>query len=126
MRGARLVADVGAPVKGHTRCTVGALLGALVGVAAVAHAQDPADVVALADPSGISTLVELVSGGGLPAVLAVLGWLAGRWGGIPVAPLTITVQLSPEDRAELKRARRALERADDDRSDSDDPAPRVP
>ena len=112
-------------MKTHTACVIGALLGALVGVAAVAHAQDPTDVVALADPSGLSTLVELVSGGGLPAVLAILGWLAGRWGGIPVAPLTITVVLSPEDRAELKRARRALEKADDDRSDSDEP-PRAP
>lgn len=109
-------------MKRHTTCTLGALLGLVVGLAAVAHAQDPTDVVALADPSGLSTLVELVSGGGLPAVLAVLGWLAGRWGGIPVAPLTITVQLSPEDRAELKRARRALEKADDD---SEDPPPRA-
>lgn len=123
MRRAGVVADVGAAVKVHTTCVIGALIGALVGLAAVAHAQDPTDVVALADPSGLSTLVELVSGGGLPAVLAVLGWLAGRWGGIPVAPLTITVQLSPEDRAELKRARRALEREAQD--DSDDPPPRA-
>lgn len=95
-----------------------AALAALVGVAAVAWGQEAAEPVqAAATGDPVTDLVlRLVSGGGLPAVLALVAWWArGQLGaGVPVV-----LQLHPEDRAELRRIRRALERADD----SDEPPP---
>lgn len=121
-------------MKAHSlRCLVWVAAAALLGLAIQAHGQDPA-VAVTADPV-VGALLELLRGGGLPAVLALVAWWArgAVGGGIPVAPITITVQLPPELLAELKRIRRAIEHDDDKRgrlsiargddSDSDDPPP---
>lgn len=91
------------------RCLTWALGGLLLGLAVVAHGQDPTDVAVLADPGSLSLLVDLVSGGGLPAILALLGWAVGRWGGVPVV-----LRLHDDDRRLL---RRSLGRHDPDDSD---------
>jgi len=92
----------------HTRCLTWAASGLALGVAAVAHAQDAVVAEVLATES--SLVVELVRTGGLPAVLAALGWLLGR-GGIPlrVEPTRVVLELAPEDRALLGRVADALE-----------------
>lgn len=95
----------------HLRCIGWAAACALLGFAAVAWAQqaDPATAVVQGDPMS-ELLVRLVSGGGLPAVLAFLGWqLRGQIGhGVPVV-----ISLNADDRALVKRLVRALERDDD-------------
>ena len=97
--------------RGHWRCVAYAVLGLLTGCAA--YAQDSgAPSVASADTT--SLLFEAVRAGGLPSVLALMGWTLGR-GGIP-----ITVQLSAEDRDLLKRIAKYLAKAVDDRDDSVD------
>jgi hypothetical protein len=95
------------------RCVAWSATGAALGLAIVAHAQDPLTQLAT-DPSGVQVFTDLLSGGGLPAVLALLGWLAGRWGGVPVV-----LRMSDEDRRLLKRF---LPKDDDD---SDNPSPRT-
>lgn len=101
------------------RCLSWSGVAAVLGFAIVAHGQDPAQAAASAGDPAVSTLIDLVSGGGLPAVLALLAWWArGALGaGVP-----LVVQLHPDDRALLRKGIRAIERADND--DSDDPTPR--
>ncbi len=93
----------------HLHCLSWSIVAALLGFAAVAYGQDPGASVA-GDPI-MDTLVELVRGGGLPAVLAWLAWWArGALGaGVP-----LVVQLHPDSLAELRRLRRALERDGED------------
>lgn len=69
-----------------------ALVVALM-IARVAFAQDGASV--LADPTAM--IPDLVSAGGQPAALLLLGWLIFGRGG-----LTIGIKLSDADRAALK------------------------
>lgn len=90
------------------RCLTWALGGLLLGLAVVARGQDPTDVAVLADPTSMALLIDLLSGGGLPAVLALLGWAAHRWGGLPVV-----LRLHDDDRRLLRR----LGRPDPDDSD---------
>lgn len=78
---------------GHVRCGVWAVLGLVVGLAAVAYADEGAAPAAAGDGA---LLLELARAGGLPAVLAGVGWLLGR-GGIPVR-----IELSPADRELLE------------------------
>ena len=82
-------------IPGVLRCGAGAGTGLVLGLATVAHAQGsdlvPPVGVAPADPSTI-LLLQLLQAGGLPAALALMGWLLGR-GGIP-----IHVRLSDDDR----------------------------
>lgn len=90
---------------GHIRCGVWAVLGLVVGLAAVAYGADEgAAAPATASTGDAAILLELVRSGGLPAVLAAVGWLLGR-GGIPVR-----IELSPADRELLEDL--AAERAD--------------
>jgi hypothetical protein len=71
----------------HTRCITGGIVGALLGVAAVAYGQEPppAEVVATID-SNTLMLVEIIKSAGLPGVLGWLGFQGTRLlnGGIPV------------------------------------------
>lgn len=90
------------------RCLVWAAGGGALGLALVARAQDPVAVAPAADPGSLSLLVDLIQGGGLPAVLALFGWLAGR-GGVPVV-----IRLSDEDRRLLRRLRPQPPKPDDD------------
>jgi hypothetical protein len=103
-------------VAARHRCVAWAGSGALLGLAWNAWAQaDPTvPAEALTDP-GLHTLVELLQGGGLPAVVAILGWLAGRWGGVP-----LVVSLHADDRALLERASRRMAKA---LEDDDTPSP---
>lgn len=97
-------------------CIVGPLLGALLGVAASAYGQDAASNPA-PDPT-VDVLVHLLQGGGLPAVLALLGW----WGrGLLASGIPLRVELHDTDRTELRRIRRALERDET----PDEPPPRA-
>lgn len=90
----------------HTYCARWLGLGAVLGLSAVAWAADPVVIPeALADPV-LSWLVDLALRGGLPAILAVLGWWAR--GQVHEG---IVVRLSDEDRA-LLRASTATVRAD--------------
>lgn len=78
------------------RCAAGASVGLVLGLATVAHAQGATDLVsqasaATSDPSTM-LLLQFLQAGGLPAALALLGWLLGR-GGIP-----LHVRLSDDDR----------------------------
>jgi hypothetical protein len=105
----------------HLACLRWSIAAALVGVAAAAYSQTAADVsvapVGSGDPLA-DLLVRVVSGGGLPAVLALLAW----WARGPLAHgLPVTVQLHPDDRAELRRWRRELVQRQE--PDSDDPTP---
>ena len=92
------------------RCIGWALAGAVLGVAVVAWGQEagmaPAPVQA-ADPT-TALLSQLLAGGGLPAVLAALGWWVGRGG------LVLTVRLHDDDRKLVERATRRLARAVED------------
>ena len=97
-------------------CVVGPLLGALLGVAATAYAQDAVAPPVATDPTA-DLVLHLLQGGGLPAVLALLGW----WGrGLLASGIPVRLELHPEDRAEVRRLRRALDRADT----PDEPPPR--
>lgn len=79
-------------------CTRYAAMGLGLGLAATAWAQDPVSAgVTPVDPS-MALLLDLIRGGGLPAVLAVVGWWVGRGGGVKV-----TVELSEVDRRLLRR-----------------------
>lgn len=101
----------------HWRCVAYAIAGALTGCAA--YAQDAAPTVGATGELG--ALVSVLDAGGLPAVLAVTGWMLGR-GGIPV-----TLQLSADDRNLLRGIARKLASAvaaETDRDDShDEPGP---
>lgn len=96
----------------HVKCTAWAVAGAVLGVAVVAWGQDtaPSTGAAAADPT-IPVLIELIKGGGLPTVLALLGWLASK-GGIPVV-----IRLSDEDRRAIRKLR---PKPDPDDSDGND------
>lgn len=79
-------------------CVAYSLVGLLVGVSALAWGQtqpEPATA-PVADPMA-SLLTHILSGSGLPAVLAALGYWLGRNG------ITITIRLSDDDRALLRR-----------------------
>jgi hypothetical protein len=70
-------------------CFTWPLLAAILGLALSAYAQGaPTDAGAVPDWATI-----LASGGPLPLALAVIAWMAGRHGGVPV---TLTVQFAPE------------------------------
>lgn len=101
----------------HLQCVKWSLLAAILGFAAVAwgQAQEPTTAAVASDPIA-DYLVRLVSGGGLPAVLAVAAWWAR---GAVGAGVPVVVQLHEADRALVKRAVRAFERSDD----SDEPPP---
>lgn len=83
----------------HGRCIRSASLGAVLGFAAVAHAQGAAELapVGVSSPGDPSTvlMLQILQAGGLPAALALVGWLVGR-GGIP-----LHISLSDHDRALL-------------------------
>lgn len=111
----------------HLRCLLGAVVGALVAVAAQAWAQEagvgPAPATVQADPT--ATLIsQLLAGGGLPAVLAALGWWLGRGG------LVLTVRLHEDDRRLLdrsaRRVARAVEEPDPRRRDDSDSGTSTP
>jgi hypothetical protein len=88
----------------HARCLVTGCLGLVLGVAAVAHGQDaPPPTVTTQAIDPLTGLLGLMQAGGLPAVLAGLGWLLGRGGGVPV-----TIQLHGDDRELLKRIARHI------------------
>lgn len=94
----------------HTQCTVAGLLGLVLGLAAVAHGQEPPHVQVVAGGGWVEAAKAL----GLPGVLAGLGTGLGyllRGGGIPI---TATVQLHPDDRELLKRIARHLASAVED------------
>ena len=83
----------------RARCVQTASLGAVLGFAAVAHAQGAAELapVGVSSPGDPSTvlMLQILQAGGLPAALALVGWLVGR-GGIP-----LHISLSDHDRALL-------------------------
>lgn len=102
----------------HLVCAAGGLGGLALGVAAVAYASstDPIAAAVSGDPT-YDLIAHLVSGGGLPAVLAVLGWwLRGLLG----SGLPITISFAEEDRRRIDRLLRHLDRDD---SESDEPPP---
>jgi hypothetical protein len=102
-------------VRRHLACASGGFVGLVLGLAAVAYAGDSGQAAVTGDPA-YDLIAHVVSGGGLPAVLAVLGWwLRGSIG----AGLPIVVSLADEDRRRLDRALRHWEREPD--SDSDEP-----
>lgn len=68
----------------HYRCLVWAALGGLLGVAMTAHGQEVPVAPGSVSGGGVDDFLRLVNGGGLPAVLAMLAWAAGRIGGVPV------------------------------------------
>lgn len=96
----------------HVRCAVWAVAGAILGFALVVWGQEPGSNTGAGavDPS-IPVLIELIKGGGLPTVLALLGWLASK-GGIPVV-----IRLSDEDRRAIRKLR---PKADPDDSEGND------
>lgn len=110
----------------HLRCMSWAVAGAILGLAVVAYGQAtatspteiPSTTAGMTDPT-VALVSQLLAGGGLPTVLALAAWwLRGAVGaGIP-----IVVQLHPDDRAELRRVRRAIEHDED----SDDSTPDGP
>ena len=81
---------------GWHRCMGGAVMGLVLGLATVAHAQGAVDLVPSVTPPqtdpSTALMLALLQAGGLPAALALLGWLLGR-GGIP-----LHVRLSDDDR----------------------------
>jgi hypothetical protein len=99
-------------------CVVGPIAGVVLGLAATAYAQESPGIVAN-DPT-VDAVVHLLQGGGLPAVLALLGW----WGrGLLASGIPIRVELHTSDRAEIRRLRQALDRREDSGT-PDDPPPR--
>lgn len=96
-------------------CVVAPVAGVVLGLAATAYGQEAQPIVAN-DPT-IDALVHLLQGGGLPAVLALLGW----WGrGLLASGIPVRIELHTEDRRELRLLRRALDRAET----PDEPPPR--
>jgi hypothetical protein len=92
------------------RWAVAALVVGVLAEVSIAWAQDrPMDSESLAHDPSVLLLVELLKGGGLPAVLAMAAWWArGLLGqGIPVV-----VQLSERDREVLSRLRTVGEHTD--------------
>lgn len=89
----------------HT-CVTFAAVGATLGLAAVAWAQEPNPAAQAAlDPASLA-LVELLKGGGLPAVLAAIAWWLGR---TAHQGLMLTVRLHDDDRRLLEDLRRNRE-----------------
>lgn len=90
------------------RCIGWAALGATLGIAVVAWGQEsgmaPPVAQAATDPTA-ALLSQLLAGGGLPAVLAALGWWLGRGG------LVLTVRLHDDDRRLFDRSARRVARA---------------
>lgn len=105
----------------HLSCVRWSVVGAVIGLAGVAWAQEasPSVAVASGDPTS-DVLIRLLSGGGLPAVLAVLAWvLRGQLGqGVP-----IVVRLDPTVVREIRLIRRAAQDRPADDSDDSTPAP---
>lgn len=105
----------------HLSCVGWSIVGAVVGLAGVAWAQEasPSVAVASGDPTS-DVLIRLLSGGGLPAVLAVVAWvLRGQLGhGVP-----IVVRLDPAVVRELRLLRKAAQDRPADDSDDSTPSP---
>lgn len=93
------------------RCLGWALTGVVLGLAVVAWGQEtgvgPSVGAQAGDPTA-ALLSQLLAGGGLPAVLAALGWWLGRGG------LVLTVRLHDDDRRLLDRSARRVARAVED------------
>ena len=106
----------------HLACAGGALAGLVLGLAAVAHAQtgDPGAASSALEQLAPPWAVAVVHDLGLPGALLVLGWWTR---GVTLKGIPVVVSLSAEDRAELRRGRRAVERHVSDPSDSSEPAP---
>lgn len=85
----------------HSRCVAWGVSGLLIGLAVTAYAQEGPIAHQAMDPTGTEAILRLIQGGGLPAVFALLGWLAGRKGGIPVV-----LSLHADDRKLLEDLRR--------------------
>lgn len=88
----------------HIACMRAALVALVAGYAlttGLAWAQEPTTVVATASDPTMQLVVDLLKGGGLPGVLALVAWWArGQLGaGIPVV-----VRLSDDDRRLLRSA----------------------
>lgn len=77
------------------RCVVWAASGALLGASYTAWAQDPTAVAPLAVDPSTALLLDLLRAGGLPGVLAFLGFAISRLG-----PPTLRVVLVREDEKE--------------------------
>lgn len=99
-------------------CVLWAVVWALIGVAGLAWGQEtqgPTQAAATTGGSDLDTLVHLLSGGGLPAVLAAVAAYVVKTGGFPVS-------LSEADRLELRKFRRAMAgKHVDDEEDSEEP-----
>lgn len=97
----------------HVRCIGLALVGVFVGVAANAYGQDAGGVPLAAplamDPTS-ELLTRLVAGGGLPAVLGLLAFFAGRG----ALQLPVTVQLHVDDRKLMRSFIRAIAASSDE------------
>lgn len=92
------------------RCVWWAAVAGLLGIAWNAWAQDAAAPVTagMSDPT-MDFFARLIQGGGLPAVLGALGWLAGRGSlQLPIAG-SLTLALHDEDRKILKRIARSID-----------------
>jgi hypothetical protein len=86
-------------VGNHLKCAAAAAVMAAFGVACAAYGQDAVAPLASADPTG-DMIALLVREGGLPVVLALIGWYARS---IVVSGIPVTVRLSDEDRALLAK-----------------------
>ena len=64
----------------------------MLGLAITAWAQVPAEIIVPETTNEFSLLVDALASGGLPAVLAWVGWRIGRMG-----PPTVRVVLISED-----------------------------
>lgn len=90
------------------RCVGWALAAASLGVAWTAWAQDPVMASTSSDPL-LDWAARLLQGGGLPAVLGALGWLAGRGSlQLPISG-SLTLALHEEDRRLVRRLVRAID-----------------
>jgi hypothetical protein len=103
-------------------CLRWAFIGATLGLAWTSWAQGT-DGATLATEAGAmddgTIWIEVLKGGGLPAILAFLGFMAGRGGGVP-----IVVQLHPDDRKLVTRIAKRIaaeEAKDHDLSESEEP-----
>lgn len=87
----------------HKNCLVWAVAGLCLGVAYNAWAEPPNP-----ETVQLDTVSQIMNGSGqigLPAVLAVIGWLLGRGG--------ITVKLSESDRELMRSCIKTRENRDD-------------
>ena len=71
----------------------------MLGLAITARGQDIPLAPVEASVDTVDGFLRLLQAGGLPGILGLMGWMAGRWGGIPVAA---SIHLHAEDREILK------------------------